>query len=521
MQDEMHVAVIVDPHHCSAASAGIASVSAANSCIGEAAQFEQRQLKPSTVREGHVSRLVASWQGHEQNLKAGMAGELQKVLKRSNTEPAQAAAANASRLKRLKFLPELTRLGESLLSSNLEASHEMPAARSLQKKYRKRVEQKLGHHLQQQQQRQWPHTVSTVSSQSGAFEVASTDDEHPSAAAKMGVAAGDLLCGADHTASTNCRRASLATKRNAKLRACRAVSMPHRLLDHCQAMAQGEGKLKMFTSRGVADMRQDDKVLPPSTARIVNHLNLASESQVGKMRRERKEEAEQEDCGSTCASSLEIADTNETLQLAVVRGRTTATTRSFNMVVLGVSGGTAGAVTGTAVGAVLGIPSAIMTLGLSVPICSGAGSAAGFFAGSIVGANAGARGASVTVAYERKPAVADAPEGCDNSRLIVCLESQGSDSYSKRRNITLASAVGGSVVMGSLGGASGTAVGGLVGATTGLVAAPFTLGLSIPIGATIGTTMGFLSGTLAGASAGFFGGGMAAKGGFACMDMTT
>jgi hypothetical protein len=170
-------------------------------------------------------------------------------------------------------------------------------------------------------------------------------------------------------------------------------------------------------------------------------------------------------------------------------------------------------------GAVLGIPTAMMTLGLSVPVCSGAGATAGLCTGSIIGSVAGARGTNIAVVYEDEPASSPEFENSNSSRLIVCIDNERTDAHSRRRAMTLASAFGGSVVMGSLGGASGTAVGGLVGATLGLVPAPFTLGLSIPIGATIGTSMGFLTGTLAGASAGFLGGGVAAKSSFAYADM--
>merc|ERR1712032_656836 len=129
------------------------------------------------------------------------------------------------------------------------------------------------------------------------------------------------------------------------------------------------------------------------------------------------------------------------------------------------------------------------------------------------------RGNNIAVVYEDEPASSPEFENSNSSRLIVCIDNERTDAHSRRRAMTLASAFGGSVVMGSLGGASGTAVGGLVGATLGLVPAPFTLGLSIPIGATIGTSMGFLTGTLAGASAGFLGGGVAAKSSFAYADM--
>jgi len=191
--------------------------------------------------------------------------------------------------------------------------------------------------------------------------------------------------------------------------------------------------------------------------------------------------------------------------------------RACNMFVVGIVGGATGAMAGMTAGAVLGVPSAILTLGLSVPICSGAGAAAGFGAGCIAGASAGFNGTNITVVYEDQLALAPAwqLDRSGGSRLAVSVDfngtQQGPNSCNRRHTITLASAVGGSVVMGSLGGASGTAVGGVVGATIGLIQAPFTLGLSIPISTTIGTSMGFLTGTLAGASAGFFGGGITAK----------
>mmetsp|Transcript_50680 Transcript_50680/g.98035 ORF Transcript_50680/g.98035 Transcript_50680/m.98035 type:complete len:559 (+) Transcript_50680:65-1741(+) len=558
MQDEPHLAVTVDLHHCSVASAGTATVSAANSGVGEAAQSvrasslarkyvpapacahararahsaralsEQRQREISTVREGHVSRLVASWQAcvpspsldveceecrlrqedgptrndatregllrqssmpdplgnrpclaPPRNSKARMVVELQKVLKRSNTEPAPATAAKAPGLKRLKIVPPSPGQGETpTAGSDEEPQH---------------LEQQLKHQQQKQQQ------------------------------------ATQLKC---------CSEAGLATEPHANLQASRVASIPplsferHRLGE--------EVEFRMLTPKTVANMRQYGAPAPP---RIVSLLDLGNEKQTKKQKKkDRMEKVKQEECDTTfshclssnssCAreaASWERANVSRTLQLT--RGRTTTAAialeqqltlpRSFNTAVLGVTGGAAGVITGTAVGAVLGIPSAIMTLGLSIPVCSGAGAAAGLCAGGVVGATAGARGANVTIAYESQPAVAHAPLDSDGSRLIVCIESQGSDSHNRRHAVTMASAFGGSVVMGSLGGASGTAVGGLVGATTGLVAAPFTLGLSIPIGATIGTTMGFLSGTLAGATAGFFGGGMAAKGGFACIDMKT
>lgn len=192
--------------------------------------------------------------------------------------------------------------------------------------------------------------------------------------------------------------------------------------------------------------------------------------------------------------------------------------RACNMFGVGILGGATGALAGVTAGAVLGVPSVLLTLGLSVPICSTAGAAAGFGAGCIAGATAGFNGTSITVVYKTQHALASACEW-DNSggdsRLAVRVHfkntEQGPNSCSRGHAITLVSAVGGSVIMGSLGGASGTALGGVVGTTIGLIQAPFTMGLSIPVSATIGTSMGFLTGTLAGASAGFLGGGITGK----------
>jgi len=294
----------------------------------------------------------------------------------------------------------------------------------------------------------------------------------------------------------------------------------------------------MLSTKEVAHMKQFADMLKQgmealqeeNSPRIVNLLDVRSRTKGAEDEEEWASSSQSGSAGDEtywesgaldCALNLTHGHSRTTVSLGLALAETRLLPRSCNMVVLGVMGGGAGAAAGSAVGAVLGIPSAILTFGLSVPVSSGAGATAGLCTGSIMGAVAGATGTNVDVAYEDEPTFSPEFENSNSSRLVVCIDNQGTDARDRRRTATLASAFGGSVVMGSLGGASGTAVGGLVGATLGFIPAPFTLGLSIPIGATIGTSMGFLTGTLAGASAGFLGGGAAAAGTFAIRDMRT
>jgi len=70
-----------------------------------------------------------------------------------------------------------------------------------------------------------------------------------------------------------------------------------------------------------------------------------------------------------------------------------------------------------------------------------------------------------------------------------------------------ASAAGGAVVVGALGGAAGTVGGGVVGAAVGLPTALFTFGLSIPVCSVICGTLGGAGGTAVGSTVGLVGGG--------------
>jgi len=307
------------------------------------------------------------------------------------------------------------------------------------------------------------------------------------------------------------------------------------MLRHASAEASPMPTFRMLSPKEIADMLEpgETAVLQAGSPQIVNLLDFHRTEEA-----EDEEDRDTESPASSPSTSLQSGSPRDEtyLETNVVvctpnvthrpsHARTTLALAEPNSLqhlcnigVVGVAGGAAGAVAGSAVGAVLGIPTAIMTLGLSVPVYSGAGATAGFFTGGIMGAVAGARGTTVTVVYEDEPAQAPKFQKSNSSRLTVCIENQETDVRSRKRTLTLASAFGGGVVMGSLGGASGTAVGGLAGATIGLVPAPFTLGLSIPIGATIGTGIGFLTGTLAGLSAGVLGGGLAAKSSFAYAD---
>lgn len=79
----------------------------------------------------------------------------------------------------------------------------------------------------------------------------------------------------------------------------------------------------------------------------------------------------------------------------------------------------------------------------------------------------------------------------------------------RKVHVTVASAMGGAVTLGTGGGAIGMASGGVVGAAIGSTFALFTFGLSIPVGAALGSAAGLCMGTTMGATAGFLGGGAA------------
>jgi len=79
----------------------------------------------------------------------------------------------------------------------------------------------------------------------------------------------------------------------------------------------------------------------------------------------------------------------------------------------------------------------------------------------------------------------------------------------KGTQVTVLSASGGALLLGSTGGAVGVCGGMTSGALAGLVPALFTLGLSIPAGAAVGGSVGGLMGTAAGSMTGFIGGGAA------------
>mmetsp|Transcript_37233 Transcript_37233/g.73771 ORF Transcript_37233/g.73771 Transcript_37233/m.73771 type:complete len:476 (+) Transcript_37233:79-1506(+) len=296
-----------------------------------------------------------------------------------------------------------------------------------------------------------------------------------------------------------------------------------------------DASFRMLTSKEVDDLLQavgdaKDAILSVESPRIVNLLNLESRIQA-EVDREENEENEVEwtscysasnagwNCNPDGISTMETTDSNSEVDCIGAR-------RSCNVMVFGIVGGATGAAVGAAAGAVAGIPYAILTLGLSVPSCSGAGAAAGLCSGGMVGAAAAFKGANMTIACKNQsvPEAAWELESSGISQLCISVDlhktQQKPDACNRQRTITLASAIGGGVVMGSIGGASGTAVGGMTGVTVGLIAAPLTMGLSIPVSVAIGTGLGFFTGTLTGMSTGFLGGGLAAKTGFACANMS-
>jgi len=483
------------------ASVGVRSVAATHVNVGEVEQLAlhgRRRCELSTALEGRVSRLVASWQGGDhtplqsrrprvnsapslQGVAARQAttvGPARHFLARSSKEPpgtqtcsARSCSATGLGLSQMEIVPGCEGMRMSAPSTPLSQATTMrrDASGELLQPY-------IGQPVS------IPSSTSPDSSMIGA------------------------------------------------------LSMPTPFLG--RRVMQGEFEFRMLSPTEIADMlkRGEETLLQTGSPRIVNLLDFGS-SRTGEAEdeEERATGAKRSSLGTSSQSGSDREDSyweSDAVDCALsvthgfshtIRSLALAEPRSLrcscNMVVLGVTGGAAGAVAGSAMGAVLGIPTAMMTLGLSVPVCSGAGATAGLCTGSIIGSVAGARGTNIAVVYEDEPASSPEFENSNSSRLIVCIDNERTDAHSRRRAMTLASAFGGSVVMGSLGGASGTAVGGLVGATLGLVPAPFTLGLSIPIGATIGTSMGFLTGTLAGASAGFLGGGVAAKSSFAYADM--
>jgi len=78
--------------------------------------------------------------------------------------------------------------------------------------------------------------------------------------------------------------------------------------------------------------------------------------------------------------------------------------------------------------------------------------------------------------------------------------------------VTVASAAGGGVLLGSGGAATGLVAGGVLGGLAGLLPAILTFGLSIPIGAAIGATCGAATGATVGGASGVAMGGVAGYG---------
>lgn len=75
--------------------------------------------------------------------------------------------------------------------------------------------------------------------------------------------------------------------------------------------------------------------------------------------------------------------------------------------------------------------------------------------------------------------------------------------------ITAASAAGGAVAMGTVGGATGFLAGGAIGAAVGIVPGLFTFGLAVPVSAAIGSGIGTISGVTMTGTVGAVGGGAA------------
>lgn len=121
--------------------------------------------------------------------------------------------------------------------------------------------------------------------------------------------------------------------------------------------------------------------------------------------------------------------------------------------------------------------------------------------------------AARTISKQSEEVILVAASSCKDGAASTPNAGAESAQVSPEVKIAAASAVGGAVLCGTVGGTAGTVVGGFTGAAVGILPAFFTFGLSIPVFAIIGSGAGLCLGATTGGGVGLVAGGAAGYGG--------